>query len=46
VFSGNSNTQRLIFDASGVHLFAFGSKCPSHFTSSKYVMQVRNVRGA
>ena len=46
VFSGNSNTQRLICDASGVHLFAFGSERPRHFASSKNVLPVRVIRGA
>jgi hypothetical protein len=36
VFSGNSNTQRLISDVSGVRLFDFGSERDSHFISVKH----------
>jgi hypothetical protein len=46
VFSGNSNTQRLICDGSGVQLFAFCSERDSHFASLKNGTRVRDECGA
>jgi hypothetical protein len=46
VFSGNSNTQRLISDGSGVQLFTFCSKRDSHFASLKNGTRVRDECGA